>query len=71
MVDEGFQGRRKELQYAIDRNLIYGPAMHPWSVYRFAPELEHLEPLIEMAQGKNVLTLNGRQLYDKCRQPVA
>ena len=45
--------------------------MHPWSVYRFDSELEHLEPLIEMAQGKNVLTLNGRQLYDKYRQPVA
>jgi len=45
-VEEGFQARRKEFQYAIDHNLIYGPAMHPWSVYRFDPELEHLEQLI-------------------------
>lgn len=37
--------------------------MHPRSVYRFDPEWEHLEPLIEMTQGKNVLALNGRQLY--------
>ena len=70
-VEEGFQARRKEFQYAIDHNLIYGPAMHPWSVYRFDPELEHLERLIEMAKGKNVPILNCRQLYDKYRQPVA
>ena len=39
-LEEGFQVRRKEFQYAIDNNLVYGPAMHPWSVYRFDPELK-------------------------------
>ena len=67
-VKEGFGARRKELQYAIDNNLIYGPAMHPWSVYRFDSELTHLEQLIEMAKGKNVPIMNCRQLYDMYQQ---
>ncbi|MFP6722388.1 MAG: polysaccharide deacetylase family protein [Candidatus Poribacteria bacterium] len=70
-VKEGFQARRKEFQYAIDNNLIYGPAMHPWSVYRFDPELKHLEQLIEMAREKNVPIMNCRQLYDKHQKSAA
>ena len=64
-IEEGFQARRKEFQHAIDNNLTYGPAMHPWSVYRFDPELKHLEWLIEMAKDNNVQIVNCQQLYDK------
>ena len=64
-LEEGFQVRRKEFQYAIDNNLVYGPAMHPWSVYRFDPELKHIERLIEMAKDNNVPIMNCRQLYNK------
>ena len=64
-LEEGFLVRRKEFQYAIDNNLVYGPAMHPWSVYRFDPELKHIEWLIEMAKDNNVPIMNCRQLYDQ------
>ena len=32
-VDEGFDARSREFQFAIDNNLVYAPAMHPWSMY--------------------------------------
>ena len=54
-VKEGFEARRKEFQYAIDNNLIYGPAMHAWPVYRFDSKLTHLVELIEMAKEKMCL----------------
>ncbi|MFP6901811.1 MAG: polysaccharide deacetylase family protein [Opitutales bacterium] len=67
-VDEGFQARKKEFQYAIDNNLVYSPAMHPWSVYRLDPELNHLEWLIEMAREEGIPIMNCRQLYEKYRK---
>ena len=70
-IDEGFQARRKKFQYAIERNLVYSPAMHPWSVYRFDPQLKHIEWLIEMAREKNVPIMNCGQLYEKCRDLAA
>ena len=70
-VEEGFQARKKEFQYAIDRNLVYSPAMHPWSVYRFDPELKHIEWLIEMAHEENVPIMNCYQLYEKYRNLAA
>ena len=63
-VEEGFRARKKEFEYAIENELIYAPAMHPWSVYRFDPELKHLEWLIEMAKDQNVRTANCMQLYE-------
>ncbi|MBC8234323.1 polysaccharide deacetylase family protein [bacterium] len=66
-LEEGFQARRKEFQYAIDNQLVYAPAMHPWSVYRFDPKLKHIEWLIEMAREQNVPIMNCRQLYEKYR----
>lgn len=63
-IEEGFQVRKKEFEYAIENELIYAPCMHPWSVYRFDPELEHLEKLIEMARQRNQPVVNCRQLYE-------
>ena len=70
-IEEGFQARKKEFQYAIERNLVYAPAMHPWSVYRFDPELKHIEWLIEMANEENVPVMNCYQLYEKYRNVAA
>ena len=64
-VDEGFQARSKEFQYAIDNKIIYVPAMYPWSVYRFDPELRHVERLIAMAREKEVPIVMCKQLYEK------
>lgn len=66
-VEEGFQARAKELQHAIDNDLIYTPSLHPWSIYRFDPELEHLDRLIEMAKENDVPVLNAMQLYEEYR----
>ncbi len=63
-VEEGFQVRKKELEYAIENDLIYAPAMHPWSVYRFDPELGHLEWLIALAKDRGVRIANCMQLYE-------
>ena len=41
-VEEGFAARAREFQYAIDNELVYAPGNHPWSIYRFDPEMEHL-----------------------------
>ena len=62
-VEEGFRARAKEFGYAIDRSLIYAPAMHPWSVYRFDPQLEHLDGLIQMARDHGVRVVNCLQLH--------
>ena len=64
-IQEGFEARRKELQYAIDKQLIYLPAMHPWSVYRFDPELEHLERLIAAAREQRVPVVNCGSVYEQ------
>ncbi len=64
-AEEGFQVRRREFEYAIENKLIYAPCMHPWSVYRFDPELTHLEKLIEMAGERNQPVVNCRQLYER------
>jgi len=62
-IDEGFDARARELQYAIDHGLVYAPAHHPWSIYRFDPEMEHLGRLIDMAKANDVAVMNCRQLY--------
>ena len=66
-AEDGFQARAKELQHAIDNDLIYTPCLHPWSIYRFDPELEHLDRLIEMAKENDVPVLSAMQLYEECR----
>ena len=63
-VEEGFRARQKEFRYAIQNKLVYAPCMHPWSVCRFDPKLEHLERLIGMAKMENVPVVNCRQLYE-------
>jgi len=63
-VEEGFQARKKEFEYALENKLIYAPSMHPWSVYRFDHELKHLERLIEMAKHENCPIMNCRQIYE-------
>lgn len=66
-VEEGFDARAKEFQYAIDNGLVYAPGNHPWSLYRFDPEMTHLSRLIEMAKANDVPILNCSQLYEKYR----
>lgn len=65
--EEGFTVRKREFQYAIDRDLVYSPCMHPWSICRFDPELRHLEMLIEMARENDVPVVNAVQLDGKLR----
>jgi peptidoglycan/xylan/chitin deacetylase (PgdA/CDA1 family) len=64
-VEEGFAVRKKEFQYAIDHDLVYQPCMHPWSVYRADPMLDHLRRLIEMARAHDVPVVNCRDVYDQ------
>jgi len=52
--DEQIAVRQKEFQYAIDNDLVYSPALHPWSIYRFDNELRCLRCLIQMARDNNV-----------------
>ncbi len=66
-VAEGFEVRRKELEYAADNRLIYAPAMHPWSLYRFDPELQHLRWLIETAMERDIPVVNCRDVYELYR----
>jgi peptidoglycan/xylan/chitin deacetylase (PgdA/CDA1 family) len=66
-IDEGFAARAHEFQYAIDHGLVYAPAYHPWSIYRFDPEMVHLGWLIEMARANDVPVRNCRQLYQHCK----
>ena len=69
-VEEGLQARSREFQYAIDNGLIYQPAMHPWSVFRFDPEMEHLEGLVDMAEENGVPIVNSRMVYEEyVKQP--
>jgi hypothetical protein len=63
-VGDGFQARAKEFLYAIERGLIYAPAMHPWSIYRFDPQLEHLDRLIQLAEDNEVRIMNCLRLYE-------
>ena len=63
-VEEGFAARAREFQYAIANELVYAPAYHPWSIYRFDPEMEHLDGLIEMAKANGVPVLNCSGLYE-------
>ena len=65
-VDEGFEVRRQEFQYAIDNGLVYAPAYHPWSIYRFDPGMAHLGKLIDMAKASGIPILNCKQLYETC-----
>ena len=65
-VEEGFAARAREFQYAIDNELVYAPGNHPWSVYRFDPEMEHLSGLIEMARANGVPVTNCSGLYEHC-----
>jgi len=67
-IEEGFAARAKEFQYAIDHGLIYAPAYHPWSIYRFDPEMAHMGRLIDMARANDVPILNCRQLYAHCNE---
>jgi hypothetical protein len=67
-IEEGFQARKSEFEYAIDNDLIYAPCMHPWSVFRFDPQLEHVERLIQMAREKDVPVLNCKQQYETFRE---
>jgi hypothetical protein len=64
-VEEGFAARAKEFQYALDNDLIYAPGNHPWSCYRFDPEMTHLDRLIEMAKANDVRIVNCKQLYEE------
>ena len=47
-----------------DPYLVYMPAMHPWSVYRFDPEVRHAERLIHMARDHQVPLANCMQIYE-------
>jgi peptidoglycan/xylan/chitin deacetylase (PgdA/CDA1 family) len=67
-VEEGFAARKREFDYAIVHGLIYAPCMHPWSVYRFDPELKHLDWLIQMAKDNHLQVLNCSQLNDSLRR---
>ena len=69
--EEGFAVRGREFRHAIDRGLVYSPCMHPWSIYRFDPELRHLEMLIEMAKESRVPVVNALQLYEELRGDAA
>lgn len=62
-VEEGFAIRKGELEYAIENRLVYSPCMHPWSLYRFDPELKHLRRLIEVAMDRGVPCVNCRDVY--------
>ena len=63
-LEEGFRARAREFAHAIEQGLTYAPAMHPWSVYRFDPQLEHLDRLIQMAKDTEVRIVNCLQLYE-------
>ena len=65
-VEEGFEVRKKEFEYAISQGTVYAPCMHPWSVYRFDPELQHLRWLIQMATDRGIPVLHCRDVYDFC-----
>jgi len=66
-VEEGFAVRKREFEYAVERRLIYAPCMHPWSLFRFDPEMEHLRRLIAMARRRGVAVQNCRQVYERYR----
>ena len=66
-VEEGFAVRLRELEYAVAHGLIYAPAMHPWSVCRFDPDLIHLRRLIDAARHRGLPVLNCRQVYEELR----
>lgn len=64
-IEEGYQVRAREFEYALDRQMIYAPAYHPWSVCRFDPQLQHLERLIKLAKKRNLPVVNCRQVYTR------
>jgi hypothetical protein len=66
-VEEGFEVRSGEFRHCIENHLVYAPSMHPWSVYRFDPELKHVDSLIRMARAEAVPVVNCRQLYEVYR----
>ena len=61
--DEQIAVRQKEFQYAIDNNLVYSPALHPWSIYRFDNELRCLRFLVQMARDNNVPIKSFKEYY--------
>jgi len=67
-VDEQISVRQKEFQYAIDNDLVYSPALHPWSIYRFDKKLRCLRFLIQMAKDNNVPIKNLKDYYLVCRK---
>lgn len=60
--EEGFAVRLRELEHAAANGLIYAPTMHPWSVYRFDPELIHIRRLIDAARERDLPVLNCEQV---------
>ena len=57
--------RQKEFDFAIENDLVYSLAMHPWSMFRFDPEMRHLELLIEQAKENNIPIVNCLQEYEE------
>ena len=68
-VQERFEARKKEFLYAIEHDLVYQPCMHPWSVYRADPKLDHLRWLIDLARDNDVPVVNCRDVYDQYAAP--
>ena len=62
-VDEQILVRQKEFQYAIDNDLLYSPALHPWSIYRFDKKLRCLRFLIQMAKDNSVPIKSFKDYY--------
>ena len=62
-VGEQILVRQKEFQYAIDNDLLYSPALHPWSIYRFDKKLRCLRFLIQMAKDNSVPIKSFKDYY--------
>ncbi|HEY3418388.1 MAG TPA: polysaccharide deacetylase family protein [Armatimonadota bacterium] len=63
-VDEAIDHIRQELDYTREHNLHYAPSWHPWSLYRFDPNLTMLEFLLDYAEEYDMPIRTYRQVYE-------
>ncbi|MCG2660150.1 MAG: polysaccharide deacetylase family protein [Kiritimatiellae bacterium] len=64
-VREQIQGYRHEFNYTDTHSLFYAPTMHPWSLYRFDPQVRALRAMLRWARERGVPVMTYAQVSDR------
>lgn len=62
-VTELLDAYRREFDYAYNNNLYYAPGLHPWSLFRFDPEISVVRSLLEWSRERSFPVMAYREVY--------